>query len=269
MNSPAATCIQRKPTQSCSPLKGCRVARVSITTGRCNTPSEQPRALANRATYSDGSGFYGPAGFHRLARGMEIRVNGVPLLPTRCGVRARGAHVSLPPCWAGARSTDAVEWDDARIARLRWSGSRRKDSLTREQETPELIVRVMVKEAVPATRPVHRHKPLKWFGCANRLSDSHVEWPVIDKAIAASERMAENPKQSESGDLAVWSFHHCRLPADIHAGQLIRRNDAAPDFDSITNIFAGNVAGYSRYDVAPGISAPPPGTRGRFRRVCT
>ncbi len=146
------------------------------------------------------------------------------------------------------------EWDDARIARL-LGLDRAEDFADAEQETPELIVRVMVNEAVPATRPAATDTAIEWFGCANRLSDSHVEWPVIDKAIAASERMAESPKQSESGDLVAWSPP--LPPASGHsAGQLIRQRRSAVDFDGVTTISRETLLAILDTTL-PRISAPP------------
>jgi len=67
------------------------------------------------------------------------------------------------------------------------------------------------------------------------LSDSHVEWPVIDAAIAASKRVAASGKQSESGDLVAWSPPS--PPAYGHsAGQLIRQRRSAVDFDGVASI---------------------------------
>ncbi len=80
------------------------------------------------------------------------------------------------------------EWDDARLAAVARFGSRRKILLDAEPETPELLVRVSVNEAAAKPLSPAADPGIEWFGSANRLSDSQVEWPVIDEAIRASER---------------------------------------------------------------------------------
>ena len=126
------------------------------------------------------------------------------------------------------------EWDDARTARL-LGLDRAEDFADAERETPELIVRVMVNGAEPMTSPLVADSSIEWFGRANRLSDSHVEWPVIDKAIAASERVVASAQQSKSGDVAARPPPS--PPACGHsAGQLIRQRRSAVDFDGVTSI---------------------------------
>jgi nitroreductase len=68
-----------------------------------------------------------------------------------------------------------------------------------------------------------------------RVSDFHVEWPVIDEAIAASERMTASVKPSGCGDWVAWPPPS--PPACSHsAGQLIRQRRSAVDFDGVTSI---------------------------------
>jgi SagB-type dehydrogenase family enzyme len=126
------------------------------------------------------------------------------------------------------------DWDDARTDRL-LGLDRAEDFADAERETPELIVRVMVNGAEPMTSPLVADSSIEWFGRANRLSDSHVEWPVIDKAISDSERVAASAQQSKSGDVAAWPPPS--PPACGHsAGQLIRQRRSAVDFDGVTSI---------------------------------
>jgi nitroreductase len=76
---------------------------------------------------------------------------------------------------------------------------------------------------------------MEWFGRANRLSRFHVEWPVIDEAIAASERKAASANQPEVDEFIAWSPP--LPPACGHsAGQLIRQRRSAVDFDGVTYI---------------------------------
>ena len=148
---------------------------------------------------------------------------GHALAALRFAAAALGWRVQLLP-----------EWDDARIARL-LGLDRAEDFADAERETPELIVRVIVNEAVEATMWPADDDAIEWFGRANRLSDSHVEWPVIDKAIAASERVAATAKQSESGN--VVALPPPSPPAcGYSAGQLIRQRRSAVDFDGVTSI---------------------------------
>jgi SagB-type dehydrogenase family enzyme len=148
---------------------------------------------------------------------------GHALAALRFAAAALGWRVQLLP-----------EWDDAQLARL-LGLDRAEDFADAERETSELLVRVIVNEAAPTTWSPAADTASEWFGRANRLSDSHVEWPVIDEAIAASERVAASAKQSESGDLVAWPPPS--PPACGHsAGQLIRQRRSAVDFDGVTSI---------------------------------
>ncbi len=149
---------------------------------------------------------------------------GHALAALRYAAAALGWRVELLP-----------EWDDARLARL-LGLDRTEDFADAERETPELLVRVMVNEtAEPAPSPVP-DAPVEWFGRANQLSRSHVGWPVIDEAIAVSERkapMADRVKDLRSH--AAWSPP--APPACAHSsGQLIRQRRSAVDFDGVTGI---------------------------------
>jgi len=124
------------------------------------------------------------------------------------------------------------EWDDAQLTRL-LGLDRTEDFADAERETPELLVRVMVNETEePAPSPV-TDAPVKWFGRANQLSRSHDEWPVIDEAIAVSERKA--PIADKSVVPALWPSPSS--PACAHSsGQLIRQRRSAVDFDGVSSI---------------------------------
>jgi SagB-type dehydrogenase family enzyme len=148
---------------------------------------------------------------------------GHALAALRFAAAALGWRVQLLP-----------EWDDAQLARL-LGLDRAEDFADAERETPELLVRVIVNEAAATTRSPAADTAIEWFGRANRLSDSHVEWPVIDEAIASSKRNAASAKVSESGDLIAWPSPS--PPACGHsAGQLIRQRRSAVDFDGVTRI---------------------------------
>ena len=125
-------------------------------------------------------------------------------------------------------------WDDAELARL-LGLDRRDDFLEAEQETPELIARVMVKGARPTIGFPTTDQATEWFGHANRLSASHLDWPVIDEAIKASERIAVEPEAFGSSKRVAWPPPN--PPAcGRSAGQLIRQRRSAVDFDGTTRI---------------------------------
>jgi SagB-type dehydrogenase family enzyme len=148
---------------------------------------------------------------------------GHALAALRFAAAALGWRVQLLP-----------SWDDARTARL-LGLDRAEDFENAERETPELIIRVIINEAPSTKLSPPTDTAIEWFGSANRLSDSHVEWPAIDEAIAASERVAASANPSESGDLVAWPPPS--PPACGHsAGQLIRQRRSAVNFDGVTSI---------------------------------
>ena len=135
------------------------------------------------------------------------------------------------------------EWDDGQLARL-LGLDRTGDFADAERETPELLVRVMVNEtAEPAPSPV-ADAPVEWFGRANQLSRSHVGWPVIDEAIAVSERKAPRADKSVVPACRVRPkvFYAALWPPPAppvcahSSGQLIRQRRSAVDFDGVTGI---------------------------------
>ena len=126
------------------------------------------------------------------------------------------------------------EWDDVRLAQL-LGLDRPQDFVDAERETPELLVRVSVNESPSKTLSPATDTGIEWFGCANRLSGSHVEWPAIDAAITASERMAPVAEPSTAG---AWDAWPPPSPAACSrtAGQLIRQRRSAVDFDGATSL---------------------------------
>ena len=148
---------------------------------------------------------------------------GHALAALRFAAAALGWRVQLMPAW-----------DDAHLAPL-LGLDRAEDFSDAERETPELLIKVIVNEATSTKLSPPADTAIEWFGRANRLSDSHVEWPVIDEAIAASERIAAGANQSESGDLVAWPPPS--PPACGHtASQLIRQRRSAVDFDGVTSV---------------------------------
>ena len=148
---------------------------------------------------------------------------GHALAALRFAAAALGWRVQLLP-----------EWDDAQIARL-LGLDRAEDFADAERETPELLVQVVVNQAVAAPRSPAADMASEWFGRANRLSQAHVEWPVIEEAIAASERLTGSAKPSGCRDWVTWP--QPSPPACGHsASQLIRQRRSAVDFDGVTHI---------------------------------
>ncbi|MGA2243900.1 MAG: SagB/ThcOx family dehydrogenase [Verrucomicrobiota bacterium] len=147
------------------------------------------------------------------------------------------------------------EWDDARIARL-LGVDRTEDFADAERETPELIAQVIVNEAPTTTiAPEDPNIAVEWFGRANRLSDSHVAWQVIDDAIAATERLSASAKQSKAAELVPWpppSPPACGQSA----GQLVCQRRSAVGFDGVTSISRETFLAILDTTL-PRISAPP------------
>lgn len=132
----------------------------------------------------------------------------------------------------GWRVSLAPEWTEAQLARL-LGVDRGEDFTGAERETPELLVRVRVNDLVGTAATPAADEPVEWFGRANALSPSHVEWPVIDAAIAVSERRAVIAEQPAVR--AVWP-QPAPPPCTGSAGQLIRQRRSAVDFDGLTSM---------------------------------
>ncbi|MBP9903356.1 MAG: SagB/ThcOx family dehydrogenase [Verrucomicrobia bacterium] len=126
------------------------------------------------------------------------------------------------------------EWDDAHLAPL-LGLDRPQDFVDVEPETPELLIRVIVNEVAAKPLSPAADPGIEWFGRANRLSDSHVEWPAIDEAIRSSERKNPRAAPLRVGDWPAWS--DASPPNCGHtAGQLIRQRRSAVEFDGATHL---------------------------------
>src|ERR1039458_7690536 len=148
---------------------------------------------------------------------------GHALAALRFAAAALGWRVQLLP-----------EWEDAQIGRL-LGLDRAEDFADAERETPELLVRVIANEAATAPRSPAVDTASEWFGRANRLSQAHVEWPVIEEAIAVSGRLTGSANHPESGELIAWPPPS--PPACGHSsGQLIRQRRSAVNFDGVSSI---------------------------------
>jgi SagB-type dehydrogenase family enzyme len=126
---------------------------------------------------------------------------------------------------------------DAELARL-LGLDRAEDFGNAEPEIPELLARVIVKALPGQTPAVPVAAPAEWFGRANVLSPSRVEWPAIDEAIARSERTAMTAEPAPAAGPGSWP-----APApprcDRSSGQLIRQRRSAVAFDGVTSISRG------------------------------
>jgi SagB-type dehydrogenase family enzyme len=148
---------------------------------------------------------------------------GHALAALRFSAAALGWHVQL-----------MREWDDARLAHL-LGLDRAEDFENAERETPELLVRVIGDEAPEQNPRPASDAAAEWFGRANRLSDSRVEWPVIGLAIKASERGITSREPSTAHDRVAWPPP--MPPVCNHsAGQLIRQRRSAVNFDGVTRL---------------------------------
>jgi len=146
---------------------------------------------------------------------------GHALAALRYAAAALGWRVELLP-----------EWDSPRIARL-LGLDRAEDFADAERETPELMVQVMVNAGAGPAAGGPSPAASEWFGRANRLSATHVAWPVIATAIAASERLAA--PAAPSGPEVTWAPPNPPL-CGHSAGQLIRQRRSAVDFDGATSL---------------------------------
>jgi SagB-type dehydrogenase family enzyme len=125
------------------------------------------------------------------------------------------------------------EWDDASLARL-LGLNREEDFADAEGETPEMTVRVMVNDAAATTLSPDPDGAVEWFGRANRLSEFHVAWPVIEVATAATERV--NARVNQSAACNSISPPPSPPACGHSAGQIIRQRRSAVDFDGVTSI---------------------------------
>ena len=127
------------------------------------------------------------------------------------------------------------EVNDAQLARL-LGLDRAEDFVDGERETPELLIQVMAnREMPPPPLSPPSDSAIQWFGRANRLSASHVEWPVIDKAVGATEHVRADAVRSEPVGAHAWapaSPPRCSRSA----GELIRHRRSAVNFDGATGI---------------------------------
>ncbi len=104
-----------------------------------------------------------------------------------------------------------------------------------ERETPEILVGISRDGAAALARPPASDAAVEWFGKANRLSATHLHWPAIDEAIAASERTAVGPGTSGPAERFSWPPPVPPL-CGLSAGQIIRQRRSAVNFDAVTCI---------------------------------
>jgi len=147
---------------------------------------------------------------------------GHALAALRYAAAALGWHVELLP-----------EWEDAQLARL-LGLDRMEDFSDAERETPELLVSVKVNETPALASAPAADAPVEWLGRANRLSRSHVEWPVIDEAILVSERKV--PMTIKSVIVSALWPSPAPPACTLSCSQLIRQRRSAVNFDGITSI---------------------------------
>jgi SagB-type dehydrogenase family enzyme len=148
---------------------------------------------------------------------------GHALAALRFAAATLGWHVQLLP-----------KWDDARLAKL-LGLDRAEDFADAERETPELIVRVSVNEEAAKSLSPPADDSIEWLGRANRLSESHVEWPAVDEAVKVSEQKTPSVGPSQAETWPAWPPPS--PPACGHtAGGLIRQRRSAVDLDGVTSL---------------------------------
>ena len=134
----------------------------------------------------------------------------------------------------GWRAHLVPEWSDERLAKL-LGLDRSADFENAERETPKLLIQVTTSGILAQRLPPVAGTVIEWFGSANRLSDSHVEWPAIDAAVKALERVTTSEESTEAGDRVDWPPPS--PPVCNHsASKLIRQRRSAVDFDGTTSI---------------------------------
>ena len=154
----------------------------------------------------------------------------------------------------GWRAQFVPECSDARLAKL-LGLDRAEDFEKAERETPELLIHVTRSAVFAAPVASVAGTAIEWFGRANRLSDSQVEWPAIDKAVNASERIASSEGASKARDQVAWPPPS--PPVCNHsASQLIRQRRSAVDFNGVTSITREKFLAILDATL-PRLSAPP------------
>jgi len=168
---------------------------------------------------------------------------GHALAAIRFAAAALGWHAHFVP-----------EWSDVRLTQL-LGLNRAEDFENAERETPELLIQVTTSAVFAEPSSPVAGTAIEWFGRANLLSDSHVEWPAIDEAVKASERIIISAESSQDDYRVDWPPPS--PPVCSHsASQLIRQRRSAVDFDGVTSITRENFL--SILDATlPRASAPP------------
>ena len=98
----------------------------------------------------------------------------------------------------GWRMTLLPRWSDDQIATV-LGLDRDQDYDDAEREDPDCIAVVTTGDAaawveMDPSPIVEAARAARWFGTANRLSTSHVEWPIIDAVAAATRRNGARPE---------------------------------------------------------------------------
>jgi SagB-type dehydrogenase family enzyme len=121
-----------------------------------------------------------------------------------------------------------------------------------EREQPDCLIWVGTGEAPSLDPLLAAADAVRWEGRANRLSESHVEWPDIDAVHAATLKPRTQPQPGARRDAP-----RQHAPGfDLAAATLIRQRRSAVDFDAVTSISAQ--AFYAMLEaVQPGSDAPP------------
>ena len=178
---PAATCIRRRPTPSCPACQDCPAVRASITTRHSHHELEQRARWPQGETLAAAEFHvgltsitwreawkYGERAFrycqHDVGHALRRRSR-----PPRRSAGARAfcrSHRTMrsPPCSASTRADAAHR---------------------REPEYPDLLLWIATGDEPAAALDLAAliAAPRDWTCAANRLSEDHDGWPVIDAAV--------------------------------------------------------------------------------------
>ena len=147
------------------------------------------------------------------------------------------AAVSFAAALVGWRAALLPAWSGRAIAAV--TGIDREEDFTEaEPEEPGCIMAIAASD--PADGPRHTVRQLvdgiaggRWSGHANRLSEHHVDWPVIDEVARATE---DPGRSSLPAGLVTEGIRRARGTREIDARALLLQRRSALAFDGHSTI---------------------------------
>lgn len=145
------------------------------------------------------------------------------------------AAIAYAAAALGWRTRRPGTWGDADIAAL-LGLDRAGDFAGAEEEAPDLLLWVGPGEALPEPGTLlETLEGARWQGRANRLSDSHRDWPDIPAVHAATVKPRTGPVVAP---VPLTLPPPAAPSSDFAAARLIRQRRSAVDFDGATEISA-------------------------------